>query len=114
MALADKKCVPCEGGVPPLDAAQADALLAELGGGWVLDDDGHLSKVFPFDDFAGALGFADQVGLVADLEGHHPDLHVSWGACRVEIWTHKIDGLSESDFILAAKTDRVHARRGGA
>ena len=110
MALADKKCVPCEGGVPALDPAEAGALLDELGGDWALNTDGHLEKAYPFVDFAAALGFADQVGLVAELEGHHPDLHVSWGRCVVEIWTHKIDGLTESDFILAAKADRIRRR----
>ena len=111
MALADKSCIPCEGGVPPLETAEIDPLLAELGGGWRLDGRGHLRKGYTFENFAAALGFADQIGVIAELEGHHPDLHVSWGECDVEIWTHKIDGLSESDFIQAAKIDRAHARR---
>jgi 4a-hydroxytetrahydrobiopterin dehydratase len=110
MSLADRSCIPCEGGVPPLEAHEIEPLLAELGGDWRVDDRGHLRKVYPFGDFAAALGFADQIGLIAELEGHHPDLHVSWGQCDVEIWTHKIDGLSESDFILAAKIDRARAR----
>jgi 4a-hydroxytetrahydrobiopterin dehydratase len=110
MALADKSCIPCEGGVPPLEPHEIEPLLAELGGQWRLDSPGHLRKAYPFADFIAALGFADQIGLIAELEGHHPDLHVSWGHCDVEIWTHKIEGLSESDFILAAKIDRARAR----
>lgn len=107
MALADQPCIPCRGGVPPLPRERIDALQKELEPGWSLTESGHLAKSFEFRDFAEALKFANRVGAIAEREGHHPDLHVSWGRCGVEIWTHKIDGLTESDFFLAAKVDRA-------
>lgn len=107
MTLADQRCIPCTGGVPPLEPAQADALLEQLGGGWVIDPEGHLRLDYAFDNFSAALSFADRVGVIAEIEGHHPDLHVAWGSCGVEIWTHKIEGLTESDFVLAAKVQRM-------
>jgi 4a-hydroxytetrahydrobiopterin dehydratase len=107
MSLADKECVPCRGGVPPLAASRAAELLGELGGGWQLDSRGHLAREYVFDDFAGALDFANRVGAIAEDQAHHPDLYVAWGKCRVEIWTHKINGLTESDFYLAAKIARA-------
>jgi 4a-hydroxytetrahydrobiopterin dehydratase len=107
MALADQQCIPCTGSVPPLEPAQADVLLEQLGGGWEFDSTGHLRFDYTFGNFAAALSFADRVGVIAELEGHHPDLHVAWGSCGVEIWTHKIDGLTESDFVLAAKIQRM-------
>ena len=108
MSLADNACVPCRGGVPALPEARARELLGQLDAGWTLSPAGHLERRFTFPDFAGALDFANRVGAVAEAEGHHPDLHLTWGACRVEIWTHKIQGLTESDFYLAAKTDRAY------
>ncbi len=115
MGLADKQCIPCTGAVPPLTPEEAEGLLAELGNGWSLDAEGHLNHDYTFDNFAAALAFADRVGVIAEMEGHHPDLHVAWGRCGVEVWTHKIDGLSESDFILAAKIQRMSdaGRAGG-
>ncbi len=107
MALADHKCVPCRGGVPPLPPSRIEELLRQLEPGWRLNAQGHLEKRFAFPDFAAALRFTNRVGEIAEAEGHHPDLHLSWGACRVEIWTHKIEGLTESDFYLAAKADRA-------
>jgi len=107
MSLADQKCIPCRGGVPPLAPERARALLEELGSGWALDAEGHLDRTYACRNFADALAFANRVGEIAEAEGHHPDLHVRWGACRVEIWTHKIDGLTESDFYLAAKIARA-------
>jgi len=92
-----------------MDATRAQALLAELAPGWQVNVAGHLERVFPFKDFVQSLAFANQVGAIAEQEGHHPDLHVAWGACRIEIWTHKIQGLTESDFYLAAKSDRAFA-----
>jgi len=108
MSLADLKCVPCRGGTPPMGRKKAEELLRQLSPGWQLNADGHLERSFPFKDFVQALAFANQVGAVAEVEGHHPDLHVAWGKCRVEIWTHKIQGLTESDFYLAAKADRAY------
>lgn len=107
MSLADKQCVPCRGGVPPLARDRIDALLGELGGGWSLNEAGHLEKAFSFGNFKDALGFANRIGEIAEAESHHPDLYVRWGQCRVEIWTHKISGLTESDFYLAAKIERA-------
>ena len=107
MSLADQECIPCRGGVPPLSDEKVQALLRELGDDWSLDDSGHLSRTFEFDNFVAAIGFANRVGEIAEDQNHHPDLHVGWGKCRVEIWTHKIDGLTESDFFLAAKASRA-------
>ena len=109
MSLADKQCTPCRGGVPPMEHARVQAMLAELGTGWQVNGAGHLERTYPFKNFAQALAFANKVGAVAEQEGHHPDLLVAWGKCAVEIWTHKIQGLTESDFYLAAKADRAFA-----
>jgi 4a-hydroxytetrahydrobiopterin dehydratase len=81
-------------------------LLSEIDPDWRLNIAGHLERDFTFPDFARALGFANAIGDIAESEGHHPDLHVGWGKCTVEIWTHKVSGLTKSDFVLAAKTDR--------
>jgi len=105
--LADNACVPCRGGVPPLAADHAARLLDELGDEWTLNAEGHLERRFRFKNFVAALAFANEVGAIAEQEAHHPDLLVRWGECRVEIWTHKIDGLTESDFYLAAKASRA-------
>jgi len=102
--LAKKDCVPCRGGVPPLDARQSAELLKQLDG-WTIEKGFYLTKEFKFPDFAKALAFVNRVGAMAEKQGHHPDIHLAWGMVRVEIWTHKINGLTESDFIFAAKTD---------
>ena len=107
MSLADQKCVPSKKGTPPLPSDRIEGLLKEVGGDWALDAQGHLACTFLFPDFKKALAFADEVGAIADAEDHHPDLHVSWGKCVVEIWTHSVGGLSESDFVLAAKAERA-------
>ena len=104
--LASKSCVPCRGGVPALKGAELAPLAREVPD-WRVVDEHHLDRAFPFKDFKGALAFANAVGDVAEREGHHPDILVSWGKAVVTIWTHKIDGLTESDFILAAKIDRL-------
>ncbi len=106
--LADKSCVPCRGGVPALEGAELEALLDQLFG-WRVVDGHHLEKTYEFDDFMTALAFVNKVGALAEEQGHHPDLHLAWGQVRVEIWTHAIDGLTESDFVLAAKCDRLYA-----
>jgi len=109
MALADKSCIPCRGGVPPMEPARVQEMLSELAEGWESTmNKARLERTYPFKNFAGALAFANKIGEVAEREGHHPDLHIRWGACKVEIWTHKINGLSEGDFILAAKIDRIY------
>ncbi len=112
MSLADKQCVPCRGGVPPLEPAKVEELLGQLEQGWALNGDGHIERLYEFKDFAEALDFVNKVGAIAEQEGHHPDLYLAWGRCKVEIWTHKIRGLTESDFYLAAKADRVFAGHG--
>jgi len=107
MGLADNKCVPCRGGVPPMERAKAEGMLKQLERGWQLNKDGHLERLYTFKDFAQALTFVNKVGAVAETEGHHPDLYLAWGKCKVELWTHKINGLTESDFYMAAKADRA-------
>ena len=107
MSLADNKCVPCRGGVPPMEPGKAQELLKQLDRGWLLNTAGHLERLYTFKDFAQALTFVNKVGAVAEAEGHHPDLYLAWVKCKVEIWTHKINGLTESDFYLAAKADRA-------
>lgn len=109
MELSQKHCVPCEGGVPPMPIAQAQILLRQLKPEWKLNHSEHLEATFTFKSFHQALNFANEVGAIADAEGHHPDLYIAWGTCRVEIWTHKIEGLTESDFILAAKIDALRS-----
>ncbi|MDQ6779860.1 MAG: 4a-hydroxytetrahydrobiopterin dehydratase [Candidatus Eremiobacteraeota bacterium] len=106
MELAEKTCIPCRGGVPGLAQEACDALLTQLQG-WQLVEHHHLRKEYRFADFRQALAFVDRVGALAEEQRHHPDVHLSYGKVVVEIWTHKIDGLTESDFILAAKCDRV-------
>ena len=112
MSLADKQCVPCRGGVPPLEPARVQELLSQLDQGWSLNAAGHIERLYEFRDFAEALDFVNNVGTIAEQEGHHPDLYLAWGRCKVEIWTHKIHGLTESDFYLAAKADRVFTDHG--
>ena len=107
MSLADNQCVPCRGGVPPVDPAKAQELLGQLEQGWSLNHQGHLEREYSFKNFAEALDFVNKVGEIAEEEGHHPDLYLAWGKCKVEIWTHKIQGLTESDFFFAAKADRA-------
>jgi 4a-hydroxytetrahydrobiopterin dehydratase len=108
--LATKTCIPCRGGVPPLKGQELEALEKQLPG-WVVVDEHHLFKAFKFPDFRTALEFVNRVGELAEEQGHHPDLYLAWGKVEVKIWTHKIDGLTESDFILAAKIDRLPGAR---
>jgi 4a-hydroxytetrahydrobiopterin dehydratase len=105
--LASRKCVPCRGGVPPLQGEELARLHRQLGSGWQVIEGHHLEKEFSFPDFRQALDFTNRLGEVAETEGHHPDICLGWGRVKVSIWTHKIDGLTESDFILAAKADRA-------
>ncbi len=111
MGLSEKTCVPCRGGVPPLTAEEIEPLARQVDN-WSLVDNHHIKKEFRFPDFKLALDFVNQVGAIAEEQGHHPDIDLAWGRTGVTIWTHKIDGLSESDFILAAKIDRVLAESG--
>ncbi|GJL65633.1 MAG: putative pterin-4-alpha-carbinolamine dehydratase [Nitrospirales bacterium] len=107
MSLADETCVPCRGGVPALEPTKLQELLKQLDKGWELNSAGHIERLYTFNNFAEALAFVNRVGEVAEAEGHHPDLYLAWGKCKVEIWTHKINGLTESDFFMAAKADRA-------
>ncbi len=107
--LADQKCVSCKGDVPALEGPELSKLLARLGeggNGWRVIDGHHLEKEFSFPDFVTALAFVNRVGAVAEEEGHHPDLFLTWGKVKITLWTHSIDGLTESDFVMAAKSDR--------
>ncbi len=107
--LANNHCVPCRGGVPPLTGTALNELMRQLDAGWALVDEHHLERAYAFKDFRTALAFTNAVGEIAETEGHHPELVTTWGRVTVRIWTHKIDGLTESDFILAAKADRAYA-----
>ncbi len=102
--LARKNCVPCKGGMALLAHQQFGPLLKHLIG-WTVERDHHLVKTYSFPDFAKGLDFVNCVGKMADEQGHHPDVYLSWGKVRLEVWTHMIDGLTESDFIFAAKAD---------
>src|SRR4029077_10148116 len=103
--LASKECLPCRGGVPPLNGEQIAALLRQVGSGWRAIDEHHLEKEYGFKNFREALDFTVRVGELAEQQGHHPDVYLAWGKVRLTVWTHKIDGLTESDFIFAAKAD---------
>jgi len=106
--LSQKQCEPCRGGVPPLKGDELARLAEQLGGGWQVVDEHHLEQEFSFRDFREALDFTNRLGEIAESEGHHPDVRLSWGSVHVTIYTHKIDGLTESDFILAAKYHACH------
>ncbi|MBS3733337.1 MAG: 4a-hydroxytetrahydrobiopterin dehydratase [Phycisphaerae bacterium] len=105
--LAQKQCTPCEGGTPPLEHDDIMELKQNLGGGWEVVDDHHLHRRYTFDDFGGALAFTNTIGEIAEQQGHHPDITLTYGKVDVTLCTHKIDGLTESDFILAAKIDQA-------
>jgi 4a-hydroxytetrahydrobiopterin dehydratase len=104
--LADKTCIPCRGGVPPLTADEIKPLSAQLPG-WRVVENHHLHREFKFSDFKSALDFVNKAGAIAEEQGHHPDIDLAWGKAGFTIWTHKIDGLTESDFILAAKIENL-------
>lgn len=106
--LSNKKCIPCHGGMPPLQEEELRRLLPLLDKGWKLIHDHHLEKEYVFKNFQEALDFTNRVGAIAEEEGHHPDILLTYGKVKIQLWTHKIDGLSESDFILAAKCDTVY------
>ena len=105
--LANKTCVPCRGGVPALKGKELANLHAQLPG-WEVVEEHHLLRTYMFPDFLQALEFVNRAGAIAEQQGHHPDIYLAWGKVEVKIWTHKIDGLTESDFILAAKIDQAY------
>jgi 4a-hydroxytetrahydrobiopterin dehydratase len=104
--LAAKTCVPCRGGVPPLRGEELESLHLQVPG-WHVNEEHDITKTFTFPDFRQALAFVNRVGEVAEEQGHHPDIYLAWGKVEIKLWTHKIDGLTESDFIMAAKIDRL-------
>ena len=104
--LSKKKCTPCKGGIPPLEDKEIDQHLAKLNS-WQVVDMHHLLKIFLFPDFKSALAFVNQVGEIAEDENHHPNINFTWGKVEISIWTHKINGLHENDFILASKIDAI-------
>ena len=104
--LCDLKCTPCRQGATPLHGEALETYRKHLPD-WDAVDEHHLSRTFKFRDFSTALAFVNQVGRLADEQGHHPDIFLTWGRVRIDIWTHKVDGLTESDFVLAAKIDRL-------
>lgn len=105
--LTHKHCVPCQGGTAPLTQPEIDRLLGELRDTWTINEFGHLYQNYAFSNFQKAMDFANQIALIAEQENHHPDLQIAWGKCAIEIWTHKIHGLTESDFILASKIEAI-------
>jgi 4a-hydroxytetrahydrobiopterin dehydratase len=106
VSLADQKCVPCRGNVAPLKGQEIQKLLGQLEG-WTVIGEHHLAKRFIFPDFKQGLDFVNRTGAIAEEEGHHPDIFLAWGKVEITIFTHKADGLTDSDFVLAAKIDRV-------
>jgi 4a-hydroxytetrahydrobiopterin dehydratase len=106
--LAEKECIPCKGGTQPLKGAELSHLGGRVGHGWHIVDDHHLERDYTFANFREALAFTNKVGELAEKVGHHPDIYLAWGKVKVTVWTHKIDGLTESDFIFAAKANNLH------
>jgi 4a-hydroxytetrahydrobiopterin dehydratase len=104
--LAQKDCVPCKGGVPPLKGTDLARLAQEFGEGWRVINEHHLEREFKFENFRQALDFTNKVGELAEQQNHHPDIYLAWGKVKLTLWTHKIDGLTESDFVFAAKVNQ--------
>ena len=107
--LTDRDCVPCQGGVEPLKDEALNNLFEQLPDGWEVIDEHHLEKLFKFKDFKSALAFVNKVGELAESLGHHPDICLSWGKVKIKVFTHKIDGLHENDFIFAAKAEQLYS-----
>lgn len=105
--LASKECIPCRGDIPPLEGDELSELHETLGGDWQLVEGHHLEKTYSFPDFQQALDFTNRIGALAEQVNHHPDICLGWGKVQVTLWTHKIGGLAEADFIWAAKADRL-------
>ena len=106
--LASQTCVPCRGGVPPLKGAALKQILQQVPQ-WKAVNEHHITRTFTFPDFKQALDFVNRVGEVAEQQGHHPDILLTWGKAEITLWTHKIDGLTHSDFIMAAKIDQLYS-----
>jgi len=109
MKLYEKKCAACAGAIAPMPDPDCRKFLNELGGDWKLIEGKQIEKSYRFHNFREALAFVDRIGTLAESEGHHPDIFLSWGLVKITLWTHKIGGLSESDFVMAAKCDRIYS-----
>ncbi len=107
MALHENKCVPCDGGIPPMEEGEITEFMDEINDNWVVINNHHLEREWKFDDFVAALRFVNTTGQICEEEGHHANYELGWGFVKIIIWTHKIDGLTSSDFVLAAKFDQV-------
>ena len=105
--LSSHECIPCKGGVPPLESEAIDALLEQLSDDWEVVDDHHLTREYSFKGYQPAVDYTNRVAAIAEAQNHHPDILLTWGKVTVTIWTHKIDGLTTSDFIFAAKCDAL-------
>ncbi len=105
--LADQKCIPCSAGTPPLAGEELDSYYQQISDEWELVDNHHLERKFTFKNFRQALDFTNEIGELAEKEGHHPDIALSWGKVVLTLYTHKIDGLSNADFVFAAKIDKL-------
>jgi 4a-hydroxytetrahydrobiopterin dehydratase len=105
--LAKKQCVACESGASPLKGNDAALLVQQLAAGWRVINDHHLEREYKFPNFLLALKFTNRVGALAEMQNHHPDIYLAWGKVKLTLWTHKIDGLTESDFVFAAKVDEL-------
>ncbi len=105
--LSDMECVPCKGGVPPLSDEESDAFLSQIHDDWEVVKNHHLTRTWPFPDFASALEFINKLGEICEQQNHHADFELGWGRVVSVIYTHKIDALTESDFVLAAKFDTI-------
>ena len=111
MNLTEKRCVPCEGGVPPIKGEDINEYLSQLKNPWEVKDEKKISRAFAFSDFKETMQFVNKVADIAEEENHHPDLYVSYGKTTIELSTHAIGGLSENDFILAAKIDEINNKQ---
>ena len=105
--LAEKECVPCKGGTPALKGEELKSFEKKLGGGWKVVNEHHLEREYKFKNFREALDFTNKVGELAERIQHHPDIYLAWGEVKLTLWTHKIDGLTESDFVFAAKVNQL-------
>ncbi len=108
-SLTNRTCVPCQGGVEPLKGEELNKLFDQLQDGWNVIEEHHLEKLFKFKDFKTALDFVNKVDELAEQLSHHPDICLSWGKVKIKVFTHKIDGLHENDFIFAAKAQQLYS-----
>ena len=109
--LANHECIPCKGGIPPLEEVAIDFLHTELGDTWNVIENHHLTRSFDFKGYTPAVAFTNIVAEIAEAQNHHPDILLTWGNVTVTIWTHKIDGLTESDFYFAAKVEEAYPKQ---